>query len=520
MADLIRVLLLAWLPLTAPAAEQQPLPFGDTPPVTDGDRFFCEMPPGNNVCGIMPHDVTGFTASRVYMLIERSSQDPFDRFAWKSFMAINWPLGAAPMESSAAGDVDTARLWASWAQPASLFDSPVGSVCDGAHRETGLPVVRSWLQTGGYPLVDRSGNYLVYDVRINPEMAAYIRLNGLDHGMGQERFMEQGREIEFPSGHYDNPDIRVGGSEGSVVIKSAWRILVPDDGEATQYRMDALVAVDPAHTVDSAPLCLRARIGLVGMHIMHKTRSANGAHWIWATFEHDRNAPYARDARGPNNIFADDLFPDGCRAGETDGEYLLFDSGCRDCPVNRPPTPRPGGWKWASMPPHARYADGSAIPPAQISRCWSPALSTRALNAAWKQRLQGTVWGNYSLSTTQWKGAPEGELFPAGEVPRFMTNSTMESYLQDDPAGSCLGCHRDATTLAGQPANASFLMRQAAGQTVPRNHAGNGSDRTPGRIIVPKSGHVRKRSGDDPRPPGRGRLESRAIHAIPRGVGS
>ena len=113
------------------------------------------------------------------------------------------------------------------------------------------------------------------------------------------------------------------------------------------------------------------------------------------------------------------------------------------------------------MPPHARHPDGSPVRAAQIVRCWRPAVSTREMNNTWKRILAGTVWANYSLSTTQWRGAPVGGLFPAGEVPRYLTNSTMESFLQTDANGTCLGCHIHATTPQGQPANGSFLFMNA-----------------------------------------------------------
>lgn len=71
------------------------------------------------------------------------------------------------------------------------------------------------------------------------------------------------------------------------------------------------------------------------------------------------------------------------------------------------------------------------------------------------------VWSNYMLISTQWRGAAISPLFEHGEVPRFLANTTMESYLQDDPAGTCLGCHAAAATAAGKPSNFTFLLRKA-----------------------------------------------------------
>ncbi len=475
MAHLIKGFLMLLLPGLALSLEQQPLPFLQTPGALEVEENFCESMPRERLCGVIPHDVSGFTASKVYMLIERSSQNPFDLFAWKTFVALNWPANAQPLDHLALNDYSGPTLWETWEQPRDVFYSNRSDICGDRAQESGLPVFDAWRQADGNPLVDRWGNYLVYDVRINPEMTGYIRRNGLETPSGQENMLDSAMEISFPTGFYDAPETRFGGRVGSIAVKFAWRVLPSGQRESGYYALNALLALSSADSVDNAALCLPVRLGMVGMHIMRRTRSANGDHWIWATFEHDDNAPYSRDARGPNNIFADDLFPGGCPVEYTDKPYLLFDPQCVDCPTNRPPEMRPGGWKWSATTPHARFADGSLMAPAQISRCWRPAVSTHEMNLVWKRQLRGTIWSNYSLSTTQWKGAPEGALFPAGEVPRYLTNSTMESFLQSDSSGSCLGCHSAATTLAGQDANGSFLMRQANDQLTLRSRNNPGS---------------------------------------------
>lgn len=48
-------------------------------------------------------------------------------------------------------------------------------------------------------------------------------------------------------------------------------------------------------------------------------------------------------------------------------------------------------------------------------------------------------------------------VFPNGEVPRYLTNVTLETYDQYSHEGTCMGYHAKATTLAGQDANFSFF---------------------------------------------------------------
>jgi hypothetical protein len=75
--------------------------------------------------------------------------------------------------------------------------------------------------------------------------------------------------------------------------------------------------------------------------------------------------------------------------------------------------------------------------------------------------LGGTVGANYMLISTQWRGANKSPLFEHGEVPRFLTNTTMETYGQTVSDGSCLGCHAEATTATGHMSNFTFLLRKA-----------------------------------------------------------
>ncbi len=81
------------------------------------------------------------------------------------------------------------------------------------------------------------------------------------------------------------------------------------------------------------------------------------------------------------------------------------------------------------------------------------------MNEVWHTRLRDTVWSNYRLISTQWRGSPGSKLFPNGEVPRFLTNVTLETHDQYSHGGTCMGCHAKAVTAAGQTANFSFLLR-------------------------------------------------------------
>ena len=86
---------------------------------------------------------------------------------------------------------------------------------------------------------------------------------------------------------------------------------------------------------------------------------------------------------------------------------------------------------------------------------------TRAVNTIWQARLADSVPHNYMLVSSQWRGANSGPFFPHGELPRFLTNTTVETFAQIDPQGACLGCHTGARTATGADANFTFLLGNA-----------------------------------------------------------
>jgi len=428
---------------------------------------FCDHPPREVLCSTLPNDVSDFTASLVYTLIEKNAQSPFDLFSWQSFIALNWPRDA---QGNAANEKigsmpDALRRWQSYTPVETLFNAPLSTVCPAVSGDTPTLMLSAFLQAGGTPLVDQAGNYVVFDARVNQVMAHYIKSNKLETYAGQVAFARSEEQIDFPRGHYDNAELRLGGNEGAIEIKTAWRMFDPGNEKAPKqfFTVKGMVAVDAAHSLSGEPFCIDARLGLVGMHIVRRTQSGNGGDWIWTTFEHVDNAPFADNARGPNNIFAKELFSQDCRAAPSpDRSYSFFNASCTHCRVNTPTAVNSPSWKWAEQMPYARITRQTPMPPDQVSRCWNPSIGTRQINEVWQQALAGTVWQNYAVATTQWRGASKGAMFPHGEVPRYLTNSTMESFIQADPQGTCLGCHSGATTAAGQASNFSFVFQSTA----------------------------------------------------------
>ena len=92
--------------------------------------------------------------------------------------------------------------------------------------------------------------------------------------------------------------------------------------------------------------------------------------------------------------------------------------------------------------------------------------ATQQLNAQFQAALQGTVWANYQLVSTQWPTNPANDCQvpsptnPLGTpAPTFLANTTLETYIQGttpQASSSCMECHNNATTKVTQSPRTSF----------------------------------------------------------------
>lgn len=409
----------------------------------------CVRAPHDRLCPHFPDDQTDFSEFFEYRIINTAAQDPFDHHAWQAFVALNWPLAAdgAPAATIVATP-DTRRVWSRFSRRDDVFRPDHAATCPDSVDT--IVQTRDIAQADGTVLVDQAGNFVVYETRMNPVVEAYIRDNALDSRTGQAAFDPQ--PVEFPLGR-----IGARATPASVLLKTAWRVMKA--GETGYLTASGLIRVPAERSASAEPLCLPMTLGMVGMHIVTRVASGNGDEWLWSTFEHRDNVPVAGSARQVNSLFARELFPKGCThpADAGDGDWSFYDPSRKDRPTN---TPSGDDWSWADRPPHARIGGEPATPP-QIVRCWHLLEGTRAVNATWQARLTGSVLQNYMLISSQWRGANSSPIFPNGELPRFLTNATVETFVQIDPIGTCLGCHTAARTATGADANFTFLLRNA-----------------------------------------------------------
>ena len=242
----------------------------------------------------------------------------FDAFAWRAFIALNWPAVA---DADRRGEPDRARtladpgarVWETFKARYELFPigpdgkptaptpwaswdgrNPCGANFDNRSKtlasftpyaEFNQPGVAPGESTN--PLVAQNRTYTRYEIRVNePEYDAVA-------GAG----WSEGRNLPDEAHPADLP-------VGSIAVKAAWRLMTDADTPAVRaryYIVNNAVVVDVAASRAAGRIvCAKADLGLVGFHIMIKTRYR--PQWLWSTFEQVDNVPPAGagDAREPD----------------------------------------------------------------------------------------------------------------------------------------------------------------------------------------------------------------------------
>ncbi|MFZ1568978.1 MAG: hypothetical protein WAT29_09185, partial [Thiolinea sp.] len=193
-----------------------------------------------------------------------------------------------------------------------------------------------------------------------------------------------------------------------------------------------------------SPACQLKQVGMVGMHISHKT--ANAPQWVWSTFEHADNVPVAGSAGGGPFSFSD-----GAAAHRSTG---CDGTGCNIVPAG----------KWDP--------NSGVKTPVQVARLVDFTATAKTQNTAFAAALlavdPSSVFANYRLVGTQFPSDVTNQNNPAGvPLPPFLSNATMETFLQGETpnvSSSCANCHYQATMSDGRLGDFSYILARVAMQ--------------------------------------------------------
>jgi len=226
----------------------------------------------------------------------------------------------------------------------------------------------------------------------------------------------------------DPPKGKTKTSFGTMTIKSAWIEIKNGLPDPSSFYWRYAWVQDP-----SDGSCKEAPVALVGLHITHKTVSS--PQWIWASFEHVKNAPLRHSPPVVGYTFNDGS-----------GSDMLVDP-----PLN------------ARIP-----MNPFVIPPPYNVEQWVPtAKAIENVNGNWQKMLRdaGSVWTNYKLVVVEWPGIPNAggrtgsgrdKVGKPGAYPTppclkngvNLANTVMETFLQPDIVckgmTTCMSCHNNA----------------------------------------------------------------------------
>jgi len=423
------------------------------------------LPCAENVSGKGPQPFTNI----------ENLQRGFDFYSWLTFLALNAPAKDPAGIANARGDEKT--IWENGDTFKPLLDvmlpggekpywdkQVIPPACQALHvahpdRMVVKMIEESFNQpfkTG--PLIDQHNNYAIFDILMNRAMFDYIVNHNLFNQEGQKSAANSGLRIDFLPGQVN--DAKHPGRKddvGSIMIKVSWKILEAEDDKSKFHHVDALVAMPATPDGQFDPPCLEKTLGLVGIHIVHKT--IERPQWIWTSFEHVDNVPEQSD------IDNHKLKP----------SYNFYDRSCdaASCPSNETP-PRP----WDPEPQNnlkfRLRPDRKVLFNSQIVREVPLTTATNTMNDQFHVVLGNSVWKHYILIGTQWPSAspctadaaqaanapfpftdfdkqPDMNCAPA---PTFLANSTLETFSQGripQASSSCMACHGNATSYLRRP---------------------------------------------------------------------
>lgn len=341
----------------------------------------------------VPADVAGGLQGNDFDKIQAA----VNLFTWETFIAINWPAlpnYAGVPDSSKTIAATGPRVWETWKEASEVYlpngqkPSPWGQSDSIPGLKKGIKVLSRWSKNdeflnddlqptkanGALPgtLTDQNGNIVYYEIRLNQTLFDYVVKNQFYNSKPQA----QAKLISAPA--------------GSMLIKAAWRQLKPGEGE-NYLVINAYVSDNPDHKKAKYQL---KRMGLVGLHVMHKTPSA--PQWIWSTHEQTQNLS--------------SIHP------------TFYNPNCDTCPINKQTQP------------------GT---PNQVKRAMPIASATQALNKSIQVLLNKAKLSHYELIGAQWPIPPSVQNSNPSTVfavaPSILANSTMETFIQK--SSSCMGCH-------------------------------------------------------------------------------
>jgi hypothetical protein len=298
-----------------------------------------------------------------------------------------------------------------------------------------------------HPIIDGNGSYVHTAVFYNETLYNFVLENNLYNKAGLEDLLENPSSpilVPFGDKHVQTgrqkgdslENYRITVPDGSVMIKTSWKVLGKDDDSTRFLTTKALLIFQNNNTRGEVFTTFKyVTVGLVGFHLAYKNKQ--NPNWVWNTFEHFQNVPSDSADTGTYNFFRphspayDTITIPSATDVVTTCSMADTAKPCCDAHLHVPQ-------KW-----YDPFKPGQL--PSNVWRQTPIGKPTLAVNQQMKERFKGTVLENYILIGSQWA---TGETTSEGgdtlhSFPQILANSTLESFEQRN--ASCMGCHNLVT---------------------------------------------------------------------------
>jgi hypothetical protein len=463
LAALALLFLLSGASPQPPASPRPPAP--PPPKPTPGSTSNCVAPPAINYK--TPGDIA------------LTRQADANCFAWQEFISLGWRASAAmrgqpdttvPASRFGVPLDDKAVVWETYKESDEVFlpgakdPGPwnawpggrvknLGGMLSEVDPDPPLDLTDVGQASPGHPwLTTQSRIITLYDRRMNQDEYDYIVKNKLYDASVQQTFVVN-PGINLP----DNTQSPL----GSIETKAAW-IELPNKADWPRFKIArATVCYPKAYGQPCSIVRKNVVVGLVGLHIIHKT--ALGQQLIWATFEHRGNCPDATEVA----------------SGKLAAKYTYYNPKCDpktdyyQCQANANPVNYKG-----KQSPNPFDAPIQVVRTTPIAS--RPNDDVAGLNQyAWAQIRAAnpkSVYLNYQLVNALWSNQntaiPAGARIPLiaaelspGPSQEPVSNTTLETYVQ---SLTCLDCHASAPIASVTPPATTKILKLGS-PSVPQN---------------------------------------------------
>jgi hypothetical protein len=394
-------------------------------------------------------------------------------FAWQEFLALNWvaskTMRGAPdkaVPASAFGTPNDRRPvvwetykesdevflpngrkpapWNSWAAGSSI--KVLGGMLSEVDPEPPLDLSDIGQASHGHPWLTAQNKYLtLYERRLNQDEFNYIFTNQLYIASKQGSFV-QSPGLNLPDG---TPATAQYGPLGAIETKAAW-IELDDPKDWPRYKTAKAVVMYPK----SKPKTVV--VGLVGLHIIHKT--ALGQQFIWATFEHIENCPDKDQVANKKLAPRYTYYNPNCNP-QTD--YYKCVENANPTTAGSPPNPYGAPIQVVRQTPISSRANDNVT--GLNEAVWNVISNANPQSVFLNYQLVNTLWSNQSTPIGAGARTPlfAGQLSP-GPSQEPVANTTLETYVQNL---TCLACHASAPIATAKPAATTKIFDPAKAGT-------------------------------------------------------